>query len=120
MASEFPCSRRRIVVFALCGAALIAVGGWLAWTLNSPPQIGTDEEVFKTVDALFTAVTSRDTRRLDDCERRLLAHHEAGRLPPKAADFLESVIAQARSGEWDAAAKRLYDFMYGQRRETGA
>jgi LuxR family maltose regulon positive regulatory protein len=80
-------------------------------------EIGTDDEVFATVDALFTALTCRDDSRLDDCEERLLAFREAEQMPEKAADYLDAVIDQARSGEWEPAAKRLYDFMYRQRRE---
>jgi hypothetical protein len=55
---------------------------------------------------------------LDDCEERLLALRESDQLPEKAADHLDAVIQQARSGQWEAAAKRLYDFMYRQRREA--
>jgi hypothetical protein len=39
-------------------------------------------------------------------------------LPAEAADYLDAVIEQARSGQWEAAAKRLYDFMYRQRRQA--
>src|SRR5207302_9977325 len=99
--------------------ALAAVAGllFLVQALREPPQVGTDEEVFATVDALFTALTSRDDSRLDDCDERLLAFREADELPAKAADHLDAVIQQARSGQWEPAAKRLYDFMYRQRRD---
>lgn len=102
---------------AVCGLLLvIAVVVWLRTWHFPPPQMGTDEESFKTVDALFTAFTTRDRERLDDCERRLVARREAGKLPAQASARLQSLIGQARSGDWDSAAKRLYEFMYGQRR----
>jgi hypothetical protein len=91
---------------------------FLVQAYKSPPQIGTDDEVFATVDALFTALTSRDESRLDDCEERLLELREANQLPASAADHLDSVLQQARSGQWEPAAKRLYDFMYSQRRDA--
>lgn len=79
--------------------------------------MGSDGTVFRTVDALFTAVTAHDTKRLDACERRLHEQRDAGRLPASAATTLDGVIATARAGKWDDAAKTLYDFMQGQRRE---
>jgi hypothetical protein len=85
--------------------------------MRSPPQMGADEEVFRTVDALFTAVTSRDERRLGECEQRLHTYRDAGRLPAGAADYLDEVIARARSGRWESAAGRLYEFMKDQRRD---
>jgi hypothetical protein len=81
------------------------------------PRIGQDEEVFKTVDALFTAVTARDEKRLADCERRLLTLKDAGRLPPEASAYLDNVIRKARAGRWEPAAQSLYDLMRAQRRE---
>jgi hypothetical protein len=111
---------RRLVVQILCGLAAVTAVVFLLQTFKAPPQIGTDEEVFATVDALFTALTSRDDSRLDDCEERLLALREADQLPAKAADYLDAVILQARSGQWEPAAKRLYDFMFGQRRDDQA
>ena len=70
-----------------------------------------------TVDALFTAVTARDERLLDECEKRLRAHNESGKLPGPAWDALSAKIARSRAGDWQRAAESLYDFMKGQRRE---
>jgi hypothetical protein len=111
-----PRSRTRVglLAFAVIIAGLVAV---LVWGLRSPSQIGTDHEVFNTVDALFTAVTARDEKRLGECEERLRGYREAGKLPADAADELDAIIGKARSGSWQAAAERLYDFMKGQRRE---
>jgi hypothetical protein len=89
--------------------------GLLVWSMWPVPQIGADPEAMKTVDALFTAVTSKDERRLTDCEERLRAHEEAGRLPAAAARRLDAVIARARGGEWRPAAETLYSFIRAQR-----
>jgi hypothetical protein len=79
--------------------------------------MGADEDVFKTVDALFTAVTARDAKLLRQCEQRLQALQGAGKLPGDAADYLAGVIRKARDGKWESAAERLYGFMTRQRRE---
>ncbi|HEY2251249.1 MAG TPA: hypothetical protein VGH74_09320 [Planctomycetaceae bacterium] len=116
MANSNAGSPRRLVQI-LCGLAAAFIATFLVQTFRAPPQIGTDDEVFATVDALFTALNSRDESRLDDCEERLLVLRESNQLPAKAADHLDSVLEQARSGQWEPAAKRLYEFMYRQRRE---
>jgi hypothetical protein len=81
--------------------------------------MGADEEAFAAVDALFTAVTARDEKRLGHCERRLGALKDAGKLPGDASDYLAGIIKTARDGRWEAAAGRLYNFMRAQRREGG-
>ena len=112
-------SRRRVVTFAGLGLfAVAAVVAFVAW--NRTPQMGADEDALHTVDALFTAVTARDEKLLGQCEQRLKAHRTAGKLPADAADSLDRIIAKARSGSWDVAAERLYDFMKSQKREGAA
>jgi len=93
--------------------------GMLALVLagcGRPPQMGADEEVFRAVDALYTAVTARDGKLLDDCESRLNKLRDAGKLPPGAAGHLDKIIATARAGRWRPAAERLHAFMSAQRR----
>ena len=108
-------SRSRIALgIGLLGLAIVGV---LAWAWRGPAQMGADEGVFRTVDALFTAVTARDQKHLSDCELRLHGYREAGRLPSAAADELDAIIHKASSGAWLPAAERLYAFMNGQRRE---
>src|SRR5262245_8954141 len=102
------------VTGVVLGAVLAAAG--LAGC-GGPPQMGNDEDVFHAVDALFTAVTARDAKLLGSCEQRLNALKEAGKLPGEASASLDGIIRRAREGHWESAAKRLYDFMKGQRRE---
>jgi len=102
---------------AMIGGGLVLVATvWIVRFWMSHPQIGTEEHVFQTVDALFTALNSRDSKRLADCEQRLHDYQEDGSLPDAAANSLESIIRQARSGQWEPSAHRLYDFMLAQRR----
>jgi hypothetical protein len=95
-------------------AALLAC--WFAWR-GRPPQLGGDETAFKTVDALFTAVTAREERLLQDCEQQLHVLKQRGRLPGNASAYLDGVIKKARAGRWESAAERLYGFMKAQRRD---
>lgn len=109
--------RNRVLALSLAvvGAAAVAIVVVYIW--GRPPQMGPDEDVYTTVDALYTAVRARDERLLADCEKRLSAYRQAGKLPAAAADHLDGVIAKARAGRWQPAAERLYDFMLAQRRE---
>lgn len=103
----------RRIGFALIVVAIAAL--FFFWP-SSPPQIGPDEEAFRTLDALFTAITSRNHDRLNSSESRLRSLREQGRLPAQAADRIDAIIADARTGQWQPAAERLYEFIKGQRR----
>lgn len=107
-------------LLAVCSVLVIIVAfrAWLGF--RSQPQIPASNEVFTTVDALFTAVTAHDQQRLAACEQRLEKYKSAGSLPAPAAKRLDSVIATARGGDWDSAARSLYNFIQGQRRDTPA
>ena len=113
MASSSEASRKWIVVTAFVLSAIVFAS--VLWFRSPPPQLDVDERVFKTVDALFTAIRSRDLSRMEDCDRRLKTYREEGRISDAAAGSLDDIIQQARGGQWEPAAKRLYDFMRGQR-----
>jgi hypothetical protein len=109
-------SRQRLVWIAF-GVFVVGGAGLLFFLFRPPPQMGADADVFKTVDALYTAVRMKDEAKLSQCETRLHGYREAGKLPKAAADHLDGVIAKARGGGWQSAAERLYEFMLAQRRE---
>jgi|SRR5205807_6897223 len=94
--------------------AVVLLVCWFLWT--RPPQMGEDTEVFKAVDALFTAVTARDEKLLAQCAQRLRAYQEAGTLPDEAGAYLDAIIQSAAAGRWKPAAQRLYEFMRAQHR----
>jgi hypothetical protein len=81
-----------------------------------PPQIGDDKDSYKAVDALYTAVSLRDSRELNKCAARLKVLSDGNKLPESAARSLESIVAEAKDGDWDSARQRLATFMRGQRR----
>ena len=88
---------------------------WIGW-FGRPPRMAADDEVYKAVDALFTAVNAHDEKHLGQCEQQLRTFRSAGRLSGKASDYLDSIINTAREGRWQPAAEQLYDFMKAQRR----
>jgi hypothetical protein len=105
---------RKIAVGAAGGLATIVLAAAI-WTRLPPPQMETDEQVFKTVDALFTALNAKDRARLEECERRLKAYHDEGKTSDAVASRLDSIVKQAEDGQWKPAAKKLYAFILGQR-----
>lgn len=101
-----------LVALAVAALAAVAANWW-----SRPAQMGADDRVFATVDALYTAVRVRDEKQVGACEARLHAYRDEGALPAAAAADLDRVIADARGGRWQPAAERLYAFMSAQRRD---
>lgn len=93
------------------GVVVALVALWTLWPAKAPPPLATDPAVRETIDALFTAFTSRRVELLDDCEERLKKHHEAGRLSDPSRDYLEKLAAQARAGNWESSARQLYAYI---------
>jgi len=81
-----------------------------------PPQIGGDKETFKTVDALYTAVSLRDAGKVDQCAAKLKSLRDADKLPEAASRSLDAIIAQTKDGQWEPALEQLSTFMEGQSR----
>lgn len=107
----------RVLLVGLVGFLIVVVGIVLFAVFGRPPQMGPSDEVFHTVDALYTAVRNRDEKRVTECEQRLHAYRAAGTLPASAADELDGIIRTGRGGQWQPAAEKLYAFMLAQRRE---
>jgi hypothetical protein len=107
--------RRAVIAAGIVSLGVVLLSLFVSCT--RPPQIGADEEVFKTVDALFTAVTARDEKLLGQCQQRLDALKDAGKLPDDASEYLDGIIRKAHKGRWESAAEKLYAFMSAQRRE---
>lgn len=97
----------------LLAAVSIAVAASGCW---GPPQIGADDRSFKAVDALYTAVSLREVKLVDQCQAELKSLREGGALGEDASGALESIIDEAKGGAWEDAQTRLARFMEGQRR----
>jgi hypothetical protein len=100
----------RLTAAAVLAACLLPHAGC------SPPQVLGDDNCFKTVDALWTAVTAKSPKLLDSVSADLQKLHEGGRLADDGYQALDAIVAKARSGKWEPAAKELKSFIQGQRR----
>ena len=109
---------RRYLALGLFTVLVLLIAGRVWFSFRTPPQLPPSDEVFKTVDALFTAVTGHDTHQLTLCQQRLDQYKQRGELTGSTAKRLEGIIATAQTGDWSTAAHRLYDFIQGQRREA--
>jgi outer membrane protein assembly factor BamD (BamD/ComL family) len=78
-----------------------------------PPAVNSPEAE-RSVDALYTAVTSRRPELLDQCEQRLKQLLTEEKLTPSAHGELADIIQQARQGEWQEAAETLDSFIRNQ------
>jgi hypothetical protein len=107
--------KRAAIITSVVGGAFVLVSLFLWWWFRLP-QLGGNEEVTNTVDALFTAVTARDEKLLAECKQQLLKLKDEDKLPTEASAYLENIIGNARADRWASAARSLYDFMRAQRR----
>lgn len=87
---------------------------------SSPPQVLDDEETYSTVDALWTAVTSKRTDLVDRTAERLSSLNAEGKLSKEGLTALEAIIARTRKDEWMPAAQDLKAFIQGQRKTRSA
>ena len=81
-----------------------------------PPQVLGDPECFKTVDALWTAVTARSPKLVEQVQGDLQRLHTEGKLSEPGLAALAVICERAAGGEWEPAARELKSFIRGQRR----
>ena len=112
-------SRNKLAITIL-GLAIIAIAARAYFVFHSAPQLPASDEVYSTVDALFTAVTAHDSQRLATCQQRLESFKHRGSMPSAAAKRLDRIIAIANSGDWTAAAHQLYDLIQAQQRKAAS
>ena len=85
------------------------------WLWSGVPQLKYDDQVFRSLDAMFTAVTARSNSKLNDCGHRLETLHDEGRIPEAAWNRISKCRELAHRGEWDTAARSLYQLIESQR-----
>ena len=115
MSNSGAVTAKKIGIWTSLGIACFAGLVLTWWIWYDVPQLKFDHEVFGSIDALFTAVSSRSTSRLSDCEKRLLSHHSAGRITNPAWNRLSNCIEKAKQDQWEEAARELYHFIASQR-----
>jgi hypothetical protein len=79
------------------------------------PEVTSDAGL-KSLDALYTAVTSRKSELVDQCATQVARLETSGDLNSSAADVLEGVIKLARAGEWQQSAETLDTYIRAQTR----
>ena len=114
MENNSPLQSRGLWVAAVI--LLLVTGYFVTVWISTPPQLPVQNEaVMNTVDALFTAVSTRDFKLLADCRERLSKFAQSGELPAQSAQRLTQLMDQAEQGDWEPAGRQLYDFMLGQK-----
>jgi len=103
---------RRVMANLLLLSLMLAPMG-----CGAPAQIGDDEEAFNEIDALYTAVTSKNLKLLSECRARLEKLKDEDKLSTSAFEAVKPIMDEAEKGGWTNAAPKLYTFMRGQRRE---
>ncbi len=106
MRSRSEVSYRRPIWGSIIAIAVIVAWGWMSW--NAVPNFKANGDALKTIDALFTAINSRDVNRVASCRASLVKHTSSGQLNPAAMIELSNCCDQASSGGWENAARRLY------------
>lgn len=95
---------------------LLILSLFFAYGCGSTPQITESAECMKCADALYTAVTAKNIRLVEQCAAELQRLRDANELPHAADKHLQAIIAKAQAGDWDSAAKGLHAFIRQQRR----
>ncbi|MFO1023407.1 MAG: hypothetical protein U0903_22350 [Planctomycetales bacterium] len=90
----------------------------LLWTGCGPPQVLNSDESLKSLDALWTAVTSQKRDLLTTAAKDLKKIHDDKKMSDAGWSRIDAIIKQAESGDWQGAAKKLQTFIKGQRKQN--
>lgn len=99
------------------GIVLLGAFAALLSACSPAPQVLGDDECFKAVDALWTAVTARSPELVAQCTENLNRLHAAGQLSREGLDALNAVGELTRQGDWERAARDLRSLIRNQQRK---
>jgi hypothetical protein len=110
MRTETPSNRTwsRLWIGLGIGTLGLAILGWM---MSGPPQLQADEDVLKSLDGLFTALTSKSTPRLVKCEERLTELHAQGKIANSSWKQIVGFMESAKREDWESASRGLYRFI---------
>lgn len=109
---DWPVERLR-TPWACCALmGILALGG-----CGSPPQVFHEEQTYKTIDALWTALSTKRSDLLEATAADLNRLNAEGKLSPEGLAALSPILEKARRSEWQPAMVDLKAFIQGQRRE---
>jgi hypothetical protein len=90
--------------------SLLAVAG-----CSRTPQLAGDRDALSAADALWTAITAKDSDLLENSAAAIGKLHAEAHLTDEAYGALENVMQTARAGNWSDARAALKTFVRGQR-----
>ncbi len=99
----------------LCLISLVLISG-LSMSGCSTPQVLGNEEVYTSLDALWTAVTSRNLDRVQEVTNELIRLRDEGGLSKEGWGAIEPILQQAFAEKWEPAARSLKKFIGAQRK----
>ena len=82
----------------------------------STPQVLENENVYSSLDALWTAVTSRKLDRVQDVTNDLIQLRDDGELSKAGWNAIKPILQQALAEKWEPAAHNLKKFINAQRK----
>ena len=103
---------RSVIIYSWLFCLLVATG------CGRTPQMGGNHECMTAADALWTAVTAKQSELLDHSAGEIERLHQEGQMPQEAYESLSGIIRTARAGEWSKARAALKIFIQGQRPKT--
>jgi hypothetical protein len=77
------------------------------------PEVSSAESL-TLLRALYTACSSKNPERLEKVEQEVNRTQSAGKLTDEELESFQAIIAQAREGAWDEAARESYRFAEAQ------
>ena len=89
---------------------LVLIAGVGVWVWSGRPPTMEARDNRRTVDAILTAITMKNTRLLDAGIRRAQARRQAAQLTEDQLAGMESFASKARAGDWASAEKEGYAF----------
>lgn len=99
-------SHRSLVLLVLClGLVLISGCGYPAAT---PENLG-------LITSLRTALSARNVEWLDANEQKIEARRLAGQMTDDEYETFQSIVAEARRGDWESAERAAVKFQRAQR-----
>jgi len=120
--SHFPVSRSCCSEARLWGRGLravmccLVVGLLLVPVGCRQPQVLNNDDAFRQLDALWTAISARRPEMIRQCRDGLTQLHRDQKLSDAGWKVVEGILTQAEQGDWTNAALRLKKLIRGQRR----
>ena len=99
----------------IMGASAVVVLLLLVWLWNSKnyPE-ATSADGLHLIKALYTACSSQSEERLAKVEKEVLTIDRKGMLTQAEREAFESILYNARAGEWHKATAASYQFAQDQ------